>query len=91
MDLLNCLKSVSKFSFEYPILEIWRKGYIYITANKLLVFAKIGVGFFLFFFIHNTHQSHTHNHTSLITYTVIKKKWAHVQRNTGTKTDGQIH
>ena len=44
-----------------------------------------------FFYLHNTHQSHTHNHTSLITYTVITKKWAHVQRNTGTKTDVQVH
>ena len=46
---------------------------------------------FFFFYLHNTHQSHTHNHTSLITYTVITKKLAHVQRNTFTKTDVQVH
>ena len=30
-----------KFSFQYPLIKIWKKGYIY-DSKKLLVFAKTG-------------------------------------------------
>ena len=32
---LVCLKRVSKFSFQYPLFEIWKKEYIYSSKKKI--------------------------------------------------------